>query len=82
MMKKIMISALALTAILSTSMAFAGSCPMDMKQVDAAMATSSLSMADMAKVKELRAKGEMMHKSGDHTGSVEALNKAKALLKI
>jgi hypothetical protein len=81
-MKKTIISAFALTAILSTSMAFAGSCPLDMKQVDAAMATASLSMDDMAKVKELRAQGEMMHKSGDHAGSVKALNEAKALLNI
>lgn len=77
-----MISAFALTAALTTSMAFAGSCPMDMKQIDAAMASSSLSAADMAKVKALRAQGEEMHKSGDHAASVEILNKAKALLKI
>lgn len=81
-MKKTMISAFALTAALTTSMAFAGSCPMDMKQIDAAMASSSLSAADMAKVKALRAQGEEMHKSGDHAASVEILNKAKALLKI
>ena len=81
-MKKTMISAFALTAALTTSMAFAGSCPMDMKQIDAAMASSSLSAADMAEVKALRAQGEEMHKSGDHAASVEILNKAKALLKI
>ena len=81
-MKKTMISAFALTAALTTSMAFAGSCPMDMKQIDAAMASSSLSAADMAKVKALRAQGEEMHKSGDHAASVDILNKAKALLKI
>jgi hypothetical protein len=81
-MKKTIISTFVLTAALSTSMAFAGSCPMDMKQVDAAMASSSLSMADMKKVKALRVQGEIMHKSGDHAGSVKALNEAKALLKI
>jgi hypothetical protein len=81
-MKKTILSAFALTAALTASMAFAGSCPMDMKQVDAAMATSTLNMADMEKVKALRAEGEAMHKSGDHAASVEALKKAKALLKI
>ena len=81
-MKKTMISALALTAALTASMAFAGSCPMDMKQVDAAIATSTLNMADIAKVKALRAEGEALHKSGDHAASVAALSKAKALLNI
>ncbi len=81
-MRKTVISLFALAVALTASMAFAGSCPMDMKQVDAAMATSTLNMADMKKVKALRAEGEAMHKSGDHTASVEALNKAKALLKI
>ncbi|SUU88900.1 hypothetical protein EDC40_102491 [Aminobacter aminovorans] len=33
----------------------------------------------MTKVKELRAKGEQLHASGDHTGSKAALNEAKKL---
>ena len=81
-MKKTITSALVLTAALTASVAFAGSCPMDMKQVDAAIATSTLNMADIAKVKALRAEGEALHKSGDHTASVAALKKAKALLNI
>lgn len=81
-MKKIMLSAFALTLALTASTAFAGSCPRDMKQIDAAMANSTLSMADMEKVKALRAKGEKMHKSGDHSGSVIALEEAKDLLGI
>lgn len=81
-MKNIMIGAFALTAALTMSTAFAGSCPMDMKQIDAAMANSTLSMADMEKVKALRARGEQLHKSGDHSGSVNALGEAKDLLGI
>jgi len=81
-MKKTIISVFVLSAAFMTSTAFAGSCPMDMKQVDAAMASSTLSMADMEKVKALRAEGEKLHKSGDHSASVDTLNKAKALLGI
>lgn len=81
-MKSIMISALALTVALTAGTTFAGSCPRDMKQIDAAMATSTISMADMEKVKTLRAEGEQLHKSGDHSGSVAALDEAKDILGI
>ena len=81
-MKNTILSAFALTAILTASTAFAGSCPRNMQQIDAAMANSTLSMADMEKVKALRAKGEQMHQSGDHSGSVDALNEAKEMLGI
>jgi hypothetical protein len=81
-MKSMTPSALALAATLISGSAIAGSCPMDMRQIDAAMASSSLSMADMEKVKALRAQGEKLHKSGDHSGSVAVLNEAKAILGI
>ncbi len=81
-MKNRIISALALSAALATGSALAGSCPRDMQQIDAAMASSSLSMADMEKVKALRAKGEKLHKSGDHFGSESALKEAKDILGI
>jgi hypothetical protein len=81
-MKSIKICAFALIVALAAGTAFAGSCPMDMRQIDAAMATSTISMADMGKVKALRAEGEKMHKSGDHAGSVAALDEAKDLLGI
>ena len=81
-MKNIKIGAFALTIALTTGTAFAGSCPRDMKQIDAAMASSTLSMADTEKVKALRAEGEKMHKSGDHSGSVAALDEAKDILGI
>lgn len=81
-MKKMTLSALALSASLAAGSAMAGSCPMDMKQIDAAMSSASLSMADMEKVKALRAEGEKLHKSGKHADSVAALNEAKRLLGI
>ena len=81
-MKKTIISAFALTAILTAGTALAGSCPRDMGQIDAAMANSTLNMTDMDKVKSLRAKGEKLHKSGDHSASVAALHEAKGMLGI
>ena len=51
-----------------------------MAAIDAAMASASLSKKDMAKVKELRAKGEKLHKGGSHAESVKALGEAKMLL--
>ena len=81
-MKNTTIVAFALTAAMASSTAFAGRCPVDMKQIDAAMANSTLSSADMDKVRELRAKGEELHKSGDHSGSVAALAEARKMLGI
>lgn len=81
-MKNTIISAFALTAILTTSTVFASSCPRHMGQIDAAMASSTLSMIDIEKVKALRAKGDKLHKSGDHSASVDALNEARGMLEI
>ena len=81
-MKNTTIVAFTLTAALASGTAFAGSCPMHMKKIDSAMASSTLSMADMDKVKELRARGEELHKSGDHSGSVAALAEAREMLGI
>ncbi len=83
-MKRILISTLAaaLIAGISTS-AFAASCPLNMKQIDAALAAGpQLSSAQMAKVVELRAKGEADHKSGSHAASVDALHEAMEILGI
>jgi len=61
--------------------AFAGSCPMDMKQIDAALAANpDISASDRQRVMELRAEGEQLHKSGNHAQSVARLDEAKGLL--
>ena len=61
--------------------AFASHCPVDMKKIDAALASNpSLSASAMARVKELRASGEMQHKSGNHSQSVKDLHEAMGLL--
>lgn len=66
-----------------SSVAMAGHCPMDMQQIDAALAgQTKLSAAQLADVKKLRAEGEAFHKAGNHQASVDTLGKAKALLGI
>ncbi len=62
--------------------AMAYHCPPDMKKIDAALANSSISAADMARVKELRASGEKFHKAGNHQNAVDDLAKAMKLLGI
>jgi hypothetical protein len=67
---------------LASSAALAHRCPAEMKAIDAAMTKAKLSDKDAAEVKKLRADGEAFHKSGKHTESVEALDKAKKVLGI
>ncbi len=65
--------------------AFAGQCPVDMKNIDIALAAgagSSLSEYKMDQVKALRAEGEKQHKSGKHCEAVATLAKAKGMLSI
>ena len=51
-----------------------------MAAVDAALKTANLSAADLAKVKQLRAEGEQLHRAGSHGASVRALAEARKLL--
>ena len=77
---KLIIAAIALAA---SSLAFASSCPAQMKEIDAKLSSNpQLSTADMSKVKELRADGEKFHKDGKHAESEKALGEAKKLLGI
>ena len=78
-MKRI-IAAAALSLLALPALAY--QCPADMAAIDEAMASVSLSEADMARVQELRARGEELHASGDHQASVDALAEAKMLLGI
>lgn len=80
---KAMLSAATVALALVSGSALAAHCPVDMKKIDAALAENpQLSSADMSKVKELRAKGEAQHKSGDHAGSVKTLGEAMQILGI
>ena len=74
---------IAITLALMATTAFASQCPADMKAIDAKLATGvKLADADMAKVKKLRADGEVAHKAGKHADSVKHLADAKKLLGI
>jgi hypothetical protein len=74
---------LALALLLAVaSPAYAMHCPADMAKIDAALETAQLSEGDLAKVKELRAKGEELHNAGQHQESVDTLAEAMALLGI
>ena len=75
---------LALLAALAfaSSVAFANSCPKEMKAIDAALPKAKLSASQMSEVKKLRAEGETHHKAGKHAESMASLSKAKAILKI
>ena len=80
-MKHALIGAAAL--ILLAGPALAGSCPKHMKAIDTALASSpQLSAADMSMVTKARADGEMLHKTGKHKESVDALAQAEKILKI
>jgi hypothetical protein len=74
---------LAVALALGSATALAAHCPMDMKQIDAALAANpKLSAEQLAEVKKLRAEGEALHKAGKHQESVAELGKAKAILGI
>lgn len=79
-MLKTTFAALALIALTATP-ALARHCPKDMAEIDAALAKKpTLTAQQMTQVKDLRAKGEELHKAGKHPESEEALAKAKAIL--
>ena len=71
---------LAAALVLAAGPAFAFQCPADMAEIDAALASASLSAEDLARVQELRAEGERLHAAGEHQASVDTLAEAKALL--
>ncbi|NRB20484.1 MAG: hypothetical protein HRU33_23875 [Rhodobacteraceae bacterium] len=63
--------------------AFAGHCPKDVKRIDEAISvTEGLSTAQITKINTLRDEGEMLHKTGSHSESLDALHKALVMLGI
>ena len=78
-MKHIVFAAL---IALAATPAFAGSCPADMRAIDAALPKAQLNDKQAAEVKKLRAEGEQLHKAGKHSESMAALGKAKKILGI
>ena len=77
----------ALAVCLLAVPAFAYRCPTDMALIDAALAKNPrLSAADLAKVKQLRAEGEALHRNGTtreaHSAAVAKFSQAKRILGV
>ena len=80
-MKKIVM--ILLSSFLITSYAYAGACPVLMKDVDAKLATAiELSEKQVAEIEKLRQDGEEAHNMGKHKESVKLLQEALAKLDI
>jgi hypothetical protein len=71
---------IATSLLCASSVAFAHGCPGEMKKIDEKMPSVKLSAADQTKVKDLRAKGEQLHKDGKHSESMATLGEAKKIL--
>ncbi len=67
---------------LTSAPAFSGTCPKEMKAIDAALPGAKLTPAQMADVQKFRADGETLHKAGKHQESMDTLARAKKLLGI
>jgi hypothetical protein len=75
--------AAALGLLSLSAAAFAFHCPADMKKIDEALAKApKLTEAQATEVRDLRAKGEELHKAGKHQESVDTLGKAMKILGI
>jgi len=79
-MKKLL-TAFALTAFLSGT-AFANSCPMHVKKIDDALASSTASEEVKAQAQALRDEGQAAHEAGNHAESMAKLMEAEQLLGI
>lgn len=75
-------STLLALAIIAPATVYAGQCPMMMKDIDAALQTTTITEQDKARVAELRQQGEQQHTSGDHAASEQSLAEAKEILGI
>ncbi|MEE8145382.1 MAG: hypothetical protein V3T57_08210 [Kiloniellales bacterium] len=78
-MKRILTAAI--LSLFVSGPAFAGTCPLMVKGIDAALAAMpDLSAEKTAEVKSLRDEGDAQHQAGQHAESVETLQKAKDIL--
>ena len=64
------------------SNAFAGHCGRDIRAIDAALQTATLSKKQLAKVKALRNKGAKLHDKNHHRTSLKNLHAALKILSI
>lgn len=81
MKSRLSISIVSAVLIAAAAPAFASSCPVHMKEIDAYIqAHPDIDKKMLGKAKGLRSKGEAMHKAGKHDESVKALMEAKKAL--
>lgn len=66
----------------SGSKAFAGHCGRDIRAIDSALQTATLSKKQLAKVKALRNKGAKIHEKNHHRTSLKNLHQALKILGI
>ena len=70
-----------LIVIFASNLAYAGSCPLLMKEIDQLIEQSKqLSKEQLAEIKQLRQQGEEAHNQGDHKESEDLLKQALELL--
>ena len=70
-----------LILFLTSNLAYAGSCPLLMKEIDQIIEQSKqLSKEQLTEIKQLRQQGEEAHNQGDHKESEELLKQALNLL--
>lgn len=82
-MRRLISALVALILLGASGAALAHNCPNEMKAIDAKLAENPmLSAEDAAKVSQLRAEGEALHKAGKHDESMKALGEAKTILGI
>ena len=74
--------AVVVVALVFATSAFAKTCPKLWKQIDEKLTTVQLPADQVAKVKELRDKGEKLYKEAKHADSEKALREALAMLGI
>ena len=70
-----------LIVIFASNLAYSGSCPLLMKEIDQLIEQSKqLSKEQLAEIKQLRQQGEEAHNQGDHKESEDLLKQALELL--
>ncbi|MDC0661538.1 hypothetical protein [Marinobacter sp. SS21] len=72
--------AVGLSLVLS-SIAWAGSCPTLIRQIDTQLESAQLDSSTRQKIVALRNEGEAMHQQGKHQQSVQTLNEALELFR-
>ena len=70
-----------LIVFFASNLAYAGSCPLLLKEIDQLIEQSKqLSKEQLAEIKQLRQQGEEAHNQGDHKESEDLLKQALELL--